>query len=338
MSQKHFSVAIAGSTAHTVMQAEAILVDPRFTIPFVLTPAPKPVGRKQIRTKNPLHLWAINHQIPVILIEKKIDHDIQHEVLQAVSKLSDKILHFLLVVDFGYLIPSWLLDLATLAPLNIHPSELPKYRGSSPGQFSLLYAEQTSAVTLMKMNNKLDEGDLIYQIKFNVLSNWNTQDYYSYAFHKISEELPNLIGRFADGLLAPTPQPTASPTPIARRLYREDGFIDPNLLGALIKREPVPQEHLTSTLLKETYKATHNWHLTVHNAMRGLSPWPGIWTVVNTQTGQKRLKILKTKLTNHQLEIIEVQQEGEKPSLLLQTHLKTLIERTQDTASKSQST
>jgi methionyl-tRNA formyltransferase len=71
----------------------------------------------------------------------------------------------LLVVDFGYLIPTWLLQLPAIAPLNIHPSELPKWRGSSPGQFALLFKnlgrETTqTAVTLMVMNEGLDQDQL----------------------------------------------------------------------------------------------------------------------------------------------------------------------------------
>ncbi|MEO8582046.1 MAG: formyltransferase family protein [Patescibacteria group bacterium] len=307
------TIAIAGSTHHTVMCAEKILEDSRFEISWILTPAPRHVGRKQELVQNPLHLFAVQHEIPFILIDKKIDETVRVEITEASTATVD----FLLVLDFGYIVPNWLLELPMTAPINIHPSDLPKYRGSSPGQFVLLYGEQNSAISVIVMNDLLDQGDLIYQFKFDVLSTWMMTEYYHFAFTKISEQLPNVLTDFYAKKITAEPQPLETPTPIARRLTRKDGYVSWGLLSSLSDRK---NEHISSStplpespLLTEVNQTIKDWPTTISNAIRALSPWPGVWTIVHTPKGDKRMKILSAKIENGKLELEHVQIEGELP-------------------------
>lgn len=295
-------ITIAGTTAHTVMCADALSQDSRFEISWVLTPSPRKVGRKQELVKNPLHVWAEKNGVSVVFVENKIDQLIRAKI----EKVNENKVDFLLVVDFGYIVPNWLLELPTIAPINIHPSDLPKYRGSSPGQFVLLFGEKESSVSVIKMDNLLDHGDLINQTKFDVLNTWTMNEYYLHAFNLISKQLPNILSDFAAGKITPHPQTDDSPTPIARRLNREDGFISWESLNA-----KTPQNDV-SELLKEVYEKLQNWPQTIENAIRAFSPWPGVWTFVQTTKGEKRMKILSASLKNGQLELETVQIEGQQ--------------------------
>ena len=290
MDSKTYTVAIAGSTDHTVICAEALRNDPRFTISWVLTPSPRLVGRNQLLTKNALHVWSEKHGIPTIFVEKSINEDVKILIKQQQS------VDFLLVVDFGYLIPQWLLTIPHIAPVNIHPSDLPKYRGSSPGQFTLLFGEKKSAVSIIMMNEKLDEGDLIYQEKFDVLNTWITPEFYQFAFTLIGETLPNVLADFGSQKITATPQPLATPTPIARRLSREDGYIPWIILKPFMEGQNEQLEHIhaidMSPLSKEAHATLPDWPQLIGNAVRALSPWPGVWTMVPTKNGLKRMKIL----------------------------------------------
>ena len=58
-----YKIAISGSTKNTVAMAKTIASDSRFEIIFTLSPAPKLIGRKQIVTKNPLHVWSEEKEI-----------------------------------------------------------------------------------------------------------------------------------------------------------------------------------------------------------------------------------------------------------------------------------
>lgn len=305
-------LAIAGSTAHTVQCADVLLQDPRFSISWVLTPEPKPIGRKQLITKNPVHKWAEKNNIPVILVKKKIDQQIKEQI-QLTNQQTHQPASYFLVVDFGYLIPAWLLQLPNIAPINIHPSELPKYRGSSPGQFALLFGEKKSAVSVIKMNEKLDEGDLIYQEKFDVPSTINLNEYYDFSFSLITKTLPQVLCEFATQRITAIPQPLVSPTPIARRLTREDGYIEWNIVKFSISNlhfsKPTDQQ-TTNQLLLSAYQHHGSWPQTIFHAVRAFSPWPGIWTIVPTLKGKKRLKILEVKIDNDRLQLTKVQLEG----------------------------
>lgn len=302
-------IAVAGSTERTALCAASLFADERFEILWILTPEPKVIGRKKILTQNPLHHWADDHAITTIQLQKKIDAQVKDAVLSSAQ------VDFLLVVDFGYLVPKWLLELPSHAPLNIHPSLLPRWRGSSPGQFVLLYGEKDSAVTLMVMDEDLDSGPLIAQLPFSVGENWTQREYYQYSFDRISEQLAGLIYDFAEGKLPATPQPSNSPTAIARRLTREDGFVEWSLLDDLRSYGIfAPKPHQLNSLLSPAKHTHPNVISLLAHAARALSPWPGLWTEVNTSRGKTRMKILSCHEEKQRLIIDQIQLEGKLPA------------------------
>lgn len=321
-----YRIAFAGSTRHTLAMAQAIANDPRFAIAFTLSPTPKPIGRKKILTKNPLQEWSEKCKIKSLLVDRKIDQNLR-QILTNMGETGK--IDLLLVVDFGYLIPSWLLKWPQLSPLNIHPSWLPRWRGSSPGQFCLLcqdlqaFGGQESAVTLMIMNENLDQGSIITQLPFTVKSDWTQIEYYQHAFDLMEAKLADLLVDFATGKIHPRPQPTNSPTMVARRLSKQDGFI----------KWPILQKMMTGTSDSDTIKITdlgnelltnllqnqnqQNYKKLIVNANKAFSPWPGLWTNVPTPTGEQRMKILSCHLDANKNNLIldSVQIEGKSPCL-----------------------
>ena len=317
MTEKKYplTTAIAGTTHRTVSCTAALLDDARFSLEWILTPTPKPIGRKQVLTPNPLDSFANEHHLPVIHISEKVDQATQTAVKEAAP------IDFLLVVDFGYFVPKWLLDTPATAPLNIHPSELPKWRGSSPAQFSILFGDTDSAVTLMRMNSSFDQGPLIAQIPFSVPDSWTSEDYYKHSFSLITAELPDLIETYYRNR-DETPQPKESPTVIAQRITKEDAFIPWNIVNQTIKNSGYM---LTDTdlaqlspLLRIATKKHHTAASLVDAACRAFWPWPKLWTVVSTQKGEKRMQIHEVEYRNEndsdaatKFELRTVQLEGQ---------------------------
>lgn len=284
--KKPFSVIIAGSTSRALRCALGLANDAHFKISAVITPVPKPVGRKQILTKNPLHVWAKDQGLPTILVNAKIDSDIKNQIKNLPQP------DFLLVVDFGYLIPGWLLELPKLAPINIHPSALPRWRGSSPGQFAILFGEKTSAITIMIVSQKMDQGPIIKQIPFKIAENWTQKDYYDHSFALASAELPRVMSDFAGGEVLPIEQPEISETPTARRLQKTDSYIPWNVIEKLTQgTQPDPKNlpHILQTALPYH----QNLIELLLAASKAFSGWPGLWTEIPTKTGKKRMKILE---------------------------------------------
>lgn len=318
-----YSIALAGSTTHTVQCAEAIIKDGLFDVRWILTPPPKPIGRKQILTKNPLHVFAEEHQIPVIFVEQKIDQNVKDQVLaHHVSTPLD----FLLVVDFGYLVPKWLLELPKLAPLNVHPSNLPRWRGSSPGQFVLLYGEKNSAVTLMVMGPGLDNGPVVYQEEFAVDPNWTQQEYYRYSFTETAKWLSQKIIDLAEKKILPVEQPIESPTPVAGKLRKEDSFVEWELLKACLENSPVPtSREKASPLLQEVFAQLGSWPEVLANATRAFALWPTLWTKVSTRQGEKRLQILESHISSDEKKLVLVTAKLEGKDTQPWSELKKLI-------------
>jgi methionyl-tRNA formyltransferase len=223
-------------------------------------------------------------------VDTKLDSQIQTQIE---DHCQQNPIDFLLVVDFGYLVPKWLLKLPKLAPLNIHPSKLPRWRGSSPGQLVLLNGETDSAITLMVMNEALDEGPLVAQLAFKVEPTWTQIEYYQHSFNIICAGLGDLIEKFAQGKLIAQPQPKASPTPVADRLSKKDSF-------------------RTWTAVKQAM-ATGQAAPALEQACRAYYPWPKLWTLVATPQGKKRLIIHRAHLDQaDHLALDQVQLEGKK--------------------------
>lgn len=314
-------IAIAGSTVHTKNSARILTNHPEFEISWVLTPEPKKVGRQQKLTFNPLHEWAHSQQVPCFLVKDKIDHQLQEEITNQPDYLPD----YLLVIDFGYFIPNWLLNLPKKAPLNLHPSALPSWRGSSPGQFILLNGTKKSAVSLIQLTDKLDSGPIIQQAEFEIGHSWNADDYYQHSFSIANEFLTNWILAFDHKKLTAKPQPTRSPTVEARKINKNDARVDWKILQFLMKNEEkqknsqqkaeqVQASLETKTILDQQLKkeVVSNWPDVIERASRAFQPWPILWTEVPTVRGKKRMQILScAENENKRLELKKVKIEGQ---------------------------
>jgi methionyl-tRNA formyltransferase len=312
-------IVVAGSTERTRVCLESILTNlpGQFEVVGILTPAPKPVGRNQTVELNPFHELAETHKIPVLLIHDRLDTNVQEKL--ATWQKPD----ILLVVDFGYLVPDWLLSWPKLAPLNIHPSLLPKWRGSSPGQFCLLYGEKNSAVTLMIMSAGLDSGPILIQEPFTVENTWTQLEYYEKSFELVGRHLPGWLLDFSQDKITAQPQPEESPTPLAARLTKNDSFVSwtdmcqsldmaaPSAAVASQLTAQTPTQ--TSPIITAAASAHANLGETIAAACRAFYPWPWVWSWVMTSKGPKRLKI-KSLRFDQQLQtwqLDQVQLEGQ---------------------------
>lgn len=75
---------------------------------------------------------------------------------------------YLVVIAYGKIIPQYILDIPNLAPINIHGSLLPKYRGASPIQSVFLNKEKETGITIMKIDATMDTGNMIDKKKFKI--------------------------------------------------------------------------------------------------------------------------------------------------------------------------
>lgn len=121
----------------------------------VVTKKARPKGRGYSLDDNEVKKTAEELDLPVIEIDSFKD--------DIVKTLPDYRPDLYVVASFGLIVPKWVLDMPSEGPINVHPSLLPLYRGPSPIQWAILSGDELTGISLIRMNEKMDEGDIIYQ-------------------------------------------------------------------------------------------------------------------------------------------------------------------------------
>tara|TARA_B100000287_G_scaffold431163_1_gene487881 strand:+ start:2722 stop:3642 length:921 start_codon:yes stop_codon:yes gene_type:complete len=85
------------------------------------------------------------------------------------KKIASLSFDFLVVAAYGKILPNWLLNSTNVAPVNIHFSLLPKYRGASPIQAAILNNDKKTGISIMKMSAGMDEGPVYCSYKHEIL-------------------------------------------------------------------------------------------------------------------------------------------------------------------------
>lgn len=128
---------------------------------------------------------------------------------------------FIVVISYGQIISKKILDIAPC--INIHPSLLPKYRGASPIESSLLNGDDVIGVSTMLMNEGMDSGDILLQEKINV----ENDDYFGSIMNRIEFTSCSLIMETIDNFekINPIKQNDKERT-YCSKLSKEDTIID----------------------------------------------------------------------------------------------------------------
>ncbi|MBS8121622.1 methionyl-tRNA formyltransferase [Candidatus Vampirococcus lugosii] len=155
---------------------EKLNKDKRYEISAIITQPDRPYGRGQKINENVIKKTAKKLNIENILTPNKINPNTSQEGKDFVEKIKQINPDIFIVIAYGKIIPIQLLNIPHKGPINIHGSLLPKYRGASPIQSVFLNEEEKTGITLMKMDAKMDTGNIIKQISFDIKFNWTVQD------------------------------------------------------------------------------------------------------------------------------------------------------------------
>ncbi len=134
-----------------------------FDVILVVTQPDKPVGRKRIMTAPPVKKVAIEANIPVFQPIKLRD-DYQ--------KIIDLKPDYIITAAYGQMLPKRLIE--AIHAINVHGSILPSYRGGAPIQKAIMNLDNQTGITIMKMEYKMDSGDIYYQESLPILPNDTT--------------------------------------------------------------------------------------------------------------------------------------------------------------------
>ncbi|MDD3232115.1 MAG: methionyl-tRNA formyltransferase [Clostridia bacterium] len=131
----------------------------------VVTKPDKPAGRGKKIQMSPVKMLALEKKLPVFQFE-----NINEDGVNILKKLKPDVL---VLVAFGQILKQEILDIAL--PINLHPSLLPKYRGPSPVQSAILNGETETGISIIKMANDVDAGDVLLQNKIAISPDDNSQ-------------------------------------------------------------------------------------------------------------------------------------------------------------------
>ncbi|OGC08369.1 methionyl-tRNA formyltransferase [candidate division WOR-1 bacterium RIFCSPLOWO2_12_FULL_45_9] len=234
------------------------LISAKHEILCVVTQPDRPKGRGQKMAFSPVKELALKHSLSIEQAEKIKGNRLFASLIKSLKP------DIIVVVAYGKILPKEILDIPKHGCLNIHASLLPKYRGAAPIQWALLNGERETGVTIMRLDERLDTGDIIFQEKI-----------------KINQEDDSLS--------------------ISKKLFAKAGKL---LLAALeqIKTKKVKyikqnDKEATFAPLITKESGELNWRSAadeIHNRIRAMVPWPGAHTIFR----KKLLKIWQAKVYN----------------------------------------
>ncbi len=265
------------------------LYESGYNISCVFSQPPSKAFRGQKINKSPIQTLAEN-----ISINVKTPTNIEEEFHYIKSLKLD----LAIVVAYGQIIPKNILSLSKNGFLNIHASLLPYWRGAAPIQRSIMNLDKTSGISVMKINENLDEGPVMNSYEINILEN---------------ESASSLSKRLSE---------------LGRRVVTQN--IDDIFNN---KAQFIDQDHTNATYAKKIIKSEGeiNWKedsKRVLAKINGLHPKPGAWfnykkkryKVLEAICSEKKGKVgevLDDDLTiscgSNSIRILEIQKEGKNP-------------------------
>ncbi len=132
------------------------LLDSDIEVIAVVTQPDKPKGRGKEMAYPEVKEVALKHNLPIYQPVKAR----AESFIKEIRSLNPDII---IVVAFGQILVQEFLDIPKLGCINVHASLLPKFRGAAPIQYAIIEGEQTTGVTIMKMDAGIDTGDMIYK-------------------------------------------------------------------------------------------------------------------------------------------------------------------------------
>lgn len=261
----------------------------------IYTQPPRMKGRGQEIQRSATHIWADSKNIPV---RTPVNFKNEKDVVEFQALKAD----IAIVAAYGMLLPQSVLDSPKHGCVNIHPSLLPRWRGTSPIQHTIWAGDAKAGVSVMKLVRQMDAGPLIEVRSIDTPPNIKYEELLAQFWAMGAEMIKEVLKSLAQtGAFTATPQSEDDVT-YAKMLEKEDGRI--NWVKTAIETDRM---------------------------VRALNPWPGTYCEFNGQRIKINEVMLAGQSTNHPpgtiidrhghiacggntvLQILKLQPEGKKP-------------------------
>lgn len=242
-------------TAELACESLSMLAaSPNIQVAAVVTQPDRPKGRRLTLQPSPVKLIAARLLLPVLQPSRARDPAFVNELAAIGPDL-------IVVAAYGQILPKSILELPRFGCLNVHASLLPRYRGAAPIQWAILEDEPKTGVTIMKMDEGLDTGEILTMESTAITMEDDAASLHDRLAKIGADLLRRTIPDHVAGRLTPQPQP-AEGASYARKIVKEDGRMDWTLPSR-----------------------------TLWNRIRAFTPWPGAYTSLQSRTGSSVVKI-----------------------------------------------
>ncbi len=270
MKNKKYKIIFFGTPEFSTIILDKLINSPFCPIAVVTAPD-KLKGRKKILTQSQTKKLSIKENIPIF---QPIFLRNNPKIVEELSKLSPDLF---IVAAYGLILPTKILNIPQEGSINIHPSLLPKYRGASPIQQTILNGDKKTGTTLILMDKKMDHGPIIEQ-------------------KELREKIENIV----------CPELSTKLATLSANL-----LID--TLPKFLKKEikTINQNHKQITFVKKINKEDGRIDWTrpayeIERMTRAYYPWPGTHTTFMT----KKMRII-------QVEVIKINNKKQPGAIFL---------------------
>ncbi len=181
------------------------------------------------------------------------------------------------LASFGAFIPEKIIKSIKYGIINIHPSLLPKWKGPSPIQYTLLHGNTQTGATLIELDNEIDHGPILSQMTYDLDGSETTEELLKILFSQGANMLDEILVKIKNKTpLIKTPQDHTKET-WSYKIEKGDGMID-------INNPPTPEQ--------------------LDRMIRAYYPWPSVWLKTHLKGQEKLVKLLPKK---------KIQVEGKNP-------------------------
>lgn len=263
------------------------LADGRENEIAVITQPDRPQGRGRKILPTPIKKIARDKGLEVFQPENINDEE-------SIKKIKEFNPDIILVVAYGQILSSHILNIPKIGCINIHGSLLPKYRGAAPINRAIMNGEKETGITFMFMKEKVDAGEIIFQEKIDILADETCRELYYRLSDLSAKSLPKLLEKIKSGKIERISQDNKLVT-FARKMNKEDGKIDWSDKGEK-----------------------------VYNLIRGTIPYPGAFTYYQG----RKLKITRARFLDDYQD--EVDTGSPKPGRVVKIEKDTILISTGD--------
>jgi methionyl-tRNA formyltransferase len=248
-------IVFMGTPDFAVESLKALVESGSCEVVAVITAPDKPSGRGLVMNETPVKKYAISKGIPVLQPEKLKNHQFLEELRSYKADLQ-------IVVAFRML-PEVVWNMPRLGTFNLHGSLLPQYRGAAPINWAVINGETETGVTTFFLQQEIDTGNVIFAEKTPILIDDNAGTIHDKLMMIGASLVVKTVESIKSGNYPQIPQDMSLELKSAPKIFKETCQI--------------------------------NWNLSaenIHNFVRGLSPYPASWTILNDKT----CKIYKTEI------------------------------------------